>query len=160
MNTMRVFLHDKLWEQDAEGFRKRIDEFLTISATPQESGRCSCSSTPAGIRIRSWARSIRRFPACTTPAGCKAPAPRVSPTPLTTRSSRLYVQGVIRAFAKDDRILGWDLWNEPDNGKAGRAARAGRHAAAAGLRLGARGGPVAAADFRRVAQRRLVSRPN
>ena len=32
MNTMRVFLHDKLWEQDAAGFRKRIDEFLTISA--------------------------------------------------------------------------------------------------------------------------------
>ena len=25
MNTMRVFLHDKLWEQDAEGFKKRID---------------------------------------------------------------------------------------------------------------------------------------
>src|SRR6187431_1519747 len=32
MNTMRVFLHDQLWEQDAAGFRKRIDEFLTISA--------------------------------------------------------------------------------------------------------------------------------
>jgi hypothetical protein len=24
------------------------------------------------------------------------------------------VQGLIGAFAKDDRILGWDLWNEPD----------------------------------------------
>ena len=22
---------------------------------------------------------------------------------------------MIGAFAKDDRILGWDLWNEPDN---------------------------------------------
>jgi hypothetical protein len=29
---------------------------------------------------------------------------------------KAYVQGVIGAFAKDDRILGWDLWNEPDNG--------------------------------------------
>jgi hypothetical protein len=26
-----------------------------------------------------------------------------------------YVEGVVRAFAKDDRVLGWDLWNEPDN---------------------------------------------
>ena len=25
MNTMRVFLHDLLWEQDADGFRQRID---------------------------------------------------------------------------------------------------------------------------------------
>jgi len=26
-----------------------------------------------------------------------------------------YVKGVIGAFAKDDRVLAWDLWNEPDN---------------------------------------------
>ena len=32
MNTMRVFLHNLLWEQDPEGFKKRIDEFLAISA--------------------------------------------------------------------------------------------------------------------------------
>src|SRR5438034_10878535 len=32
MNTMRVFLHDLLWQQDADGFKKRIDEFLTIAA--------------------------------------------------------------------------------------------------------------------------------
>src|SRR5205814_7129880 len=25
MNTMRVFLHDLLWQQDAAGFQKRID---------------------------------------------------------------------------------------------------------------------------------------
>src|SRR5215470_14808420 len=32
MNTMRVFLHDLLWQQDATGFRQRIDAFLTIAA--------------------------------------------------------------------------------------------------------------------------------
>src|SRR5690349_1639873 len=26
MNTMRVFLHDLLWQQDSAGFRKRIDQ--------------------------------------------------------------------------------------------------------------------------------------
>jgi hypothetical protein len=31
MNTMRVFLHDLLWQQDAEGFKKRMDEFLRIA---------------------------------------------------------------------------------------------------------------------------------
>jgi hypothetical protein len=31
MNTMRVFLHDPLWEQDALGFKKRIGEFLAIA---------------------------------------------------------------------------------------------------------------------------------
>ena len=32
MNTMRVFLHDLLWQQDPQGFRRRIDQFLTIAA--------------------------------------------------------------------------------------------------------------------------------
>ena len=32
MNTMRVFLHDLLWQQDAAGFQKRINTFLTISS--------------------------------------------------------------------------------------------------------------------------------
>src|SRR5690242_8632000 len=32
MNTMRVFLHDLLWTQDATGFRSRLDQFLTICA--------------------------------------------------------------------------------------------------------------------------------
>ena len=32
MNTMRVFLHNLLWEQDAKGFQHRIDRFLAISA--------------------------------------------------------------------------------------------------------------------------------
>jgi hypothetical protein len=31
MNTMRVFLHDLLWEQDSAGFKKRMDTFLTIA---------------------------------------------------------------------------------------------------------------------------------
>ena len=32
MNTMRVFLHDLLWQQDPTGFQSRVDTFLTICA--------------------------------------------------------------------------------------------------------------------------------
>src|SRR3984957_5184572 len=32
MNTMRVFLHDLPWQQDASGFKQRIDTFLSIAA--------------------------------------------------------------------------------------------------------------------------------
>src|SRR5579864_2480427 len=32
MNTMRVFLHDLPWQQDAAGFQKRIDQFLRIAS--------------------------------------------------------------------------------------------------------------------------------
>ena len=30
-NTMRVFLHSIAWKQDPEGFKKRVDQFLTIA---------------------------------------------------------------------------------------------------------------------------------
>ena len=32
MNTMRVFLHDLVWQQDPQGFIRRLDQFLTIAA--------------------------------------------------------------------------------------------------------------------------------
>src|SRR3546814_19505935 len=35
MNTMRVFLHNLLWENDPEGLKKRINEFLAIADKPK-----------------------------------------------------------------------------------------------------------------------------
>src|SRR6187431_523190 len=32
MNTMRVYLHDLLWQQDADGFKRRLNTFLTIAS--------------------------------------------------------------------------------------------------------------------------------
>jgi hypothetical protein len=61
MNTMRVFLHDLLWQQDAAGFQKRIDRFLT---------------THAGTRYLISVHSIPRFQGFTTQAGCRVLARR------------------------------------------------------------------------------------
>jgi len=71
MTTMRVFLHDALWQQDAPGFKKRIGVFLDIAAKhgikPLFVLFDSCwDPTP------NWVRSIRRSPGCTIPAGCRA----------------------------------------------------------------------------------------
>lgn len=114
MNTMRVFLHDQLWKQDADGFKKRMDRFLTIAARH---------------RIRPL---LVLFDSCWDPAPHlgpqHAPVPGVhnsgwvqSPgaKELTDTSDypelEAYVKGVVSAFGHDDRILGWDIWNEPDN---------------------------------------------
>ena len=34
------------------------------------------------------------------------------------------MHGVVGAFANDPRVLGWDIWNEPDNGAEGDSAGA------------------------------------
>ncbi len=127
MNTMRVFLHDKLWEQDAEGFRKRIDEFLAIAARHRikpllvffdscwnPNPKLGPQHPPIpGVHNSGWVQSPGSAGLADT-----ANYPKLE----------MYVQGVIRAFARDDRILGWDLWNEPDNalGGAGENSPEGR----------------------------------
>ena len=118
MNTMRVFLHDLLWQQDSAGFRQRIDQFLTIAARhhirPLLVLFDSCwdplpqlgpqHAPVPGVHNSGWVQS----------PGAKALAD-------TSQYPRLkkYVQGVVGAFAKDDRILGWDVWNEPGSDQTG-----------------------------------------
>jgi hypothetical protein len=122
MNTMRVFLHDLLWQQDAPGFRKRIDAFLTIASRhhirplfvlfdscwdPQPHLGPQHAPIP-GVHNSGWVQS----------PGAKALADQSQDARL-----KRYVQGVVGAFAKDDRILGWDIWNEPGSYGGGDYAK-------------------------------------
>jgi hypothetical protein len=118
MNTMRVFLHDQLWAQDAASFKRRIDQFLTIAARhgikPLLVFFDSCwdpdpklgpQHPPVpGVHNSGWVQSPGR-------AGLADAAnyPKLE----------AYVKDIIGSFAKDDRVLGWDLWNEPDNAFGG-----------------------------------------
>lgn len=114
MNTMRVFLHDLLWQQDAPGFQKRIDVFLGIAAKHHirplfvifdscwdPNPKLGPQHAPVpGVHNSGWVQS-----------------PGVAALEDRSQYPRLkaYVTGVLGAFADDPRILGWDVWNEPDN---------------------------------------------
>lgn len=114
MNTMRVFLQDQLWQQDPEGFKKRLDTFLSIAAKhhirPLLVLFDSCWETDPhlgpqhppipGVHNSGWVQS---------------PGKRELLDRSYEPKLNAYVQGVVGAFANDDRILGWDVWNEPDN---------------------------------------------
>ena len=115
MNTMRVFLHDLLWQQDPEGFKKRIDTFLTITAKHH--------IRPVFVLFDScWDPNPKLGPQHPPIPGVHnsgwVQSPGMKGLQDSTEYPRLktYVQGVVGAFAKDDRILAWDVWNEPDNG--------------------------------------------
>ena len=122
MNTMRVFMHDLLWEQDPKGFEKRVDTFLQISTKhhirplfvlfdscwdPNPHLGKQHAPTP-GIHNSGWVQS-----------------PGTAALEDTSQYPRLeaYVKGIVGAFATDKRILGWDIWNEPDNDGGGSYAK-------------------------------------
>ena len=58
MNTMRVFLHDLLWQQDAPGFKKRLDEFLAIAARHQGSADLGQLSRGAGHGVSAKKKAL------------------------------------------------------------------------------------------------------
>jgi hypothetical protein len=114
MNTMRVFLHDLAWQQDAEGFKKRIDQFLRIAdrhkIKPMLVLFDSCwdpfpqlgkqRDPKPGVHNSGWLQS---------------PGAKALQDPAQYPRLEAYVKGVVGAFGKDPRVLGWDIWNEPDN---------------------------------------------
>lgn len=113
MNTMRVFLHDLLW-QDAAGFQKRLDTFLAIASRhhirpilvlfdscwdPNPTLGPQRPPVP-GVHNSRWVQS---------------PGAKALSDPAQEARLRTYVEGVVGAFANDPRVLAWDVWNEPSN---------------------------------------------
>jgi hypothetical protein len=114
MNTMRVFLHDLLWQQDSAGFRKRIDQFLTIAAKH--------NIKPMFVLFDSvWdpnpqlGKQRAPKPGVHNSGWLQSPGAKALQDPSQYPRLEAYVKGVVGAFANDRRVLAWDIWNEPDN---------------------------------------------
>ncbi|EGF93132.1 c [Asticcacaulis biprosthecium C19] len=114
MNTMRVYLHDQLWEQDPEGFKTRIDTFLTIAQKHK--------IKPMFVLFDScWdpdpvtGKQHRPTPGTHNSGWVQSPGNAGLMNEAGWGRYEAYVKGIVGAFGKDDRILAWDVWNEPDN---------------------------------------------
>jgi hypothetical protein len=122
MNTMRVFLHNLVWEQDPKGFESRIDTFLSIAAKHH--------IRPIFVLLDSCWDPYPKLgpqhppiPGVHNSGWVQAPGAQVLGDPAQYPRIERYVEGVIGAFSSDPRILAWDLWNEPDNGNQGSYAK-------------------------------------
>lgn len=113
-NTIRVFLHQLVWEQDPEGFLNRIDLFLALASRH-------------GIRTMLVLFDSVWDP---FPKLGKQPEPRLNVhnsgwvqcpgydvlnDPNRYDDLHSYVNGIVSHFKDDERVLIWDLFNEPDN---------------------------------------------
>lgn len=113
-NSMRVFLHHLLWEQDPEGFLKRMDQFLAIAHRHKIGAMFvlfdSCwdpfpklgkqHEPRQGVHNSGWVQS---------------PGAADLQNPARYKLLEAYVKGVVGRFKDDRRVHLWDVWNEPDN---------------------------------------------
>jgi hypothetical protein len=113
-NSVRVFLHHLLWEQDQAGLLKRMDQFLGVadkhkigvmfvlfdSCWDPEPKLGSQRPPAAGVHNSGWVQS---------------PGKRDLMDPARRPLLEAFTAGVVGHFRDDRRVQVWDVWNEPDN---------------------------------------------
>ncbi len=118
LNTMRVFLHDLPWQQDATGFKERIDTFLQIAAKHHIKPLFVLFDSCWDPEPRLGKQHAPR-PGVHNSGWVQSPGAKALQDPAQYPRLEAYVKGVVGAFTKDERVLGWDVWNEPDNENGG-----------------------------------------
>lgn len=114
-NTLRVYLSSVVYENDPEGLKERMDDFLGICSDNfirplfvflddcwnAESAYGKQPEPKSGIHNSGWVRD-------------PSDALRADTLSLYPKLER-YVKDILSSFADDDRVLMWDLYNEPGN---------------------------------------------
>ncbi len=122
MNTLRVYLHDLVYQDDKKGLYKRMDEFLEICQKHKirpffvffddcHFPNPQLGEQPApviGFHNSGWVNSPARDLALRFAAG-KASKAEIA-------HLKGYIQETMEHFKNDDRILMWELYNEPGRG--------------------------------------------
>lgn len=117
-NTLRVFLHNLVWQNDSSGFKNRIDIFLKIASTHHikplfvffddcwnEAPVVGKQPDPKiGVHNSGWMQS---------------PGKKIHNDSTQWKSLEGYVKDILGRFKNDQRILLWDLYNEPANSNYG-----------------------------------------
>lgn len=115
-NTMRVYLHYLVWARDAAGYKERMDQYLEIADghgiktmfvffDDVWGDDPTLGEQPApvpGVHNSAWVESPgleQRLDEALWPV------------------YEAHVKDLIGAFADDERVIMWDLYNEPGNGK-------------------------------------------
>ncbi len=117
-NTVRVYLHDLLWDNSPDGFRVRIDEFLATAAKhdirPIFTIFDDCWNADFAL-----GKQPKPRPGVHNSGWIQSPGPAIANNPYEWNRLERYVRGLLSAFKDDGRILMWDLYNEPGNSLQG-----------------------------------------
>jgi hypothetical protein len=121
MNLHRVYLHNLLWEQDSVGFVQRMEQYLTM-ADSHGIKTMFVLLDDVWHPIPKLGKQPEPIPHVHNSGWVQAPGAEILGD--TTRHKELapYIKGVMGHFANDERVLLWDVYNEPDNvaGQEGR----------------------------------------
>jgi hypothetical protein len=114
MNLHRVYLHNLLWEQDSVGFLNRLEEYLKMADSYQIKTMFVLLDD-VWHPIPKLGKQPEPIPHVHNSGWVQAPGAEILGDTIRHRELEPYIKGVLRHFATDDRVLVWDVYNEPDN---------------------------------------------
>ncbi len=113
-NVVRVYLHNLAWETDRAGFVVRIGDFLKIAENHKIKvvfvlfDDCWLPDPKPG-------KQPEPKPGVHNSGWLRAPGPAIVGDPSKWNLLELYTKDILIMFKNDNRILMWDLYNEPGN---------------------------------------------
>jgi hypothetical protein len=113
-NSIRVFLHDRLWEQDSAGFLDRMNRFLEM-ADRRHIGVMFVLFDGVWDPNPVLGKQREPKPHVHNSGWVQSPGLSILKNPHRHTSLEPYVKGVLARFKNDKRVQAWDLFNEPDN---------------------------------------------
>ena len=114
MNMHRVYLHNLLWDQDSIGFLERVDNYLNISES-KDIKTLFVLLDDVWHPVPKLGKQPEPIPFVHNSGWVQAPGSEILGDSSRHDELKNYVKGVISHFADDKRVVGWDLYNEPDN---------------------------------------------
>jgi hypothetical protein len=119
LNTLRISLHNMVWEHEPGGVQRRIDKLLKV-AEKHKIRVIFVMFDSLGDPYPELGRQHQPKPGVRDSLWMQSPGAKGLTDPKELQKALIYAEEVVAAYSIDKRVLAWDVWNEPDNTNIGR----------------------------------------
>jgi acetyl esterase/lipase len=126
-NSCRVFIQYIVWKNDPEGLKKRLGQFLSMAESHGISTTLvlfdDCSFGEPRQTEPYMGKQREPIPGMILPSWTPSPGLKAVADKTVWPDLEKYVKDIVGTFAKDKRVLMWDLYNEAGNSGMGVNSR-------------------------------------
>ena len=118
-NTVRLFLHDLVYESDPKGFKERVAQVLDICESHGIKVVMTFFTNGGKFDDVTLGQQPDPTPGIHNPEWRQTPGAKAVNDPAQWPRLEKYVKDILKTFKHDNRIYCWCLYNEPENDNRG-----------------------------------------
>lgn len=120
-NTVRIFLHNLVWEENPKAFKDRLDKFLSIAEKHRIRAIVTflTNGTFDENMVPKLGKQNPPVPGVHNSGWVQSPGAEIVNDPSKWGVIEQYIKDIVGTFKDDKRIVFWSVYNEPENTKRG-----------------------------------------